>query len=197
MSKHVLGEPTNKRGADRMRSVYLLRSADGRYKIGFSQNPEDRATAIGKQIGMDVQLVHVITTDRARFLEHDLHCRYASRRIQGEWFALTEAEVAEFCSFRLDPWPSHLSELRYKIGPARFLERLKREPFQLFSVKTTEFMWFVVDNPRMVLLGRDSLIFGINSVVEPLLCDSAIKVSYRDVVAIEDGDIREVHPELF
>ena len=75
--------------------VYLLK-AGPHYKIGKSVNFEKRLTQIKLQLPHAVEVIHVIhAADHSR-AESYWHRRFAARRLNGEWFELSEAEVAEF-----------------------------------------------------------------------------------------------------
>lgn len=77
--------------------VYLLKSGP-HYKIGKSVNFEKRLTQIKLQLPHAVEVIHVIrAADHSRAESH-WHRRFAARRLNGEWFELSEAEVAEFKS---------------------------------------------------------------------------------------------------
>lgn len=77
--------------------VYLLQG--GQYfKIGKSIDPDKRLTQIKLQLPFAVEVVHLIHAAHPAQVESYWHRRFAARRQNGEWFLLTEAEVAEFKS---------------------------------------------------------------------------------------------------
>lgn len=74
------------------------------YKIGMSQNPEQRIyTLTNETLPTDlwsippVVLVHAIKTNWRCRLERGMHERYAAKRVRGEWFTLSKEEVDAFC----------------------------------------------------------------------------------------------------
>lgn len=73
--------------------VYLVRSASSAYKIGRTRNPEDRQRTFGIQLPFEVDFIAIIETEDMYALERKLHNRFADRRLNGEWFNLTEADV--------------------------------------------------------------------------------------------------------
>lgn len=77
--------------------VYMLQGG-GYFKIGKSINPDKRLTQIKLQIPFKVEVVHIIRAANPAEVESHWHRRFASRRQNGEWFLLTEAEVNEFKS---------------------------------------------------------------------------------------------------
>lgn len=82
--------------------VYLLKSGP-HYKIGKSVNFEKRLTQIKLQLPHAVEVIHVIhAADHSR-AESYWHRRFITRRLNGEWFELSEAEVAEFKSVKAMP----------------------------------------------------------------------------------------------
>jgi len=74
--------------------VYLLQSPSEYYKIGFSATPEDRVKTFKNKLPFEVEYICLIPTDNMKKLEGELHDRFEDRRVDGEWFALTENDVA-------------------------------------------------------------------------------------------------------
>lgn len=83
--------------------LYLVKSDRGYYKIGKTKNPDDRQRTFGVQLPFEVEFVHVIESDAYHWAEEQLHARFSGQRIKGEWFDLTEEDVAWIKSLkRLD-----------------------------------------------------------------------------------------------
>lgn len=77
--------------------IYLLHAAGtNRYKIGLTTDINRRIGQIGKQSPFPIKLVHSFRTDNCVKSEEELHRKYDSFRIHGEWFELTEEHVEEF-----------------------------------------------------------------------------------------------------
>jgi hypothetical protein len=86
--------------------VYLMRALEGGlYKVGRSVFPRARRRSVAAQ-DRPCELVHVVWAPRAvqPRLEWWMHHRYAHARVEGEWFALSAAEVAEVRSWAEAPW---------------------------------------------------------------------------------------------
>jgi hypothetical protein len=73
--------------------VYLVRSVSSAYKIGRTRNPEDRQRTFGIQLPFEVEFIALIEAEDMYTLERELHNRFAQKRINGEWFNLTDADV--------------------------------------------------------------------------------------------------------
>jgi hypothetical protein len=82
------------RQAKRAGFVYLLRSSDGHFKIGRTKNPENRRATFGVKLPFRVEYLHLIPCADMHKTERQLHERFADRRIDGEWFALTPEDVS-------------------------------------------------------------------------------------------------------
>jgi hypothetical protein len=77
--------------------VYLLRS--GRYyKIGKATIFDKRIKRIALQLPEPIEVIHKIYSNNPDELERRWHQRFASKRRNGEWFELTDVDVAEFRS---------------------------------------------------------------------------------------------------
>ena len=77
--------------------VYLLQAGQ-HFKIGMTINLDKRLTQIKLQLPFPVTLIHTIQAAHPVQAESHWHRRFASLRLNGEWFALGPTEVNEFKS---------------------------------------------------------------------------------------------------
>lgn len=79
--------------------IYLV-SAKGanRYKIGLTTNIERRFKRLEQQAPFPLVLIHFFATSDCLTSESALHQRFASSRVHGEWFELTDEDVKEICA---------------------------------------------------------------------------------------------------
>ena len=77
-------------------SVYLLKGPGSRYKIGRTNAFGRRRRELAIQLPFETRKVHVIETDDPEGVEAYWHQRFASRRINSEWFELQAEDVAAF-----------------------------------------------------------------------------------------------------
>lgn len=76
-------------------SVYLLK-VGRHYKLGRANSFGRRERELAIQMPEHAQTIHVIKTDDPVGVETYWHRRFADRRGNGEWFALTPEDVAAF-----------------------------------------------------------------------------------------------------
>lgn len=76
--------------------VYIIKASNGCYKIGISFNPRKRIVSLRREVAdwaADLEIVHVIASNKAYILEQSLHKRFAAQRVIGEWFLLTADDI--------------------------------------------------------------------------------------------------------
>jgi hypothetical protein len=81
--------------SDRDGFVYLIRW-EHRYKIGRSDDPNRALREIRAQLPTPAAIIHTIQTDDPVGIEANWHQRFADRRLRGEWFDLTAADLKAF-----------------------------------------------------------------------------------------------------
>jgi hypothetical protein len=97
----VLPEPeaaaSDDAGADGVDgAVYMLKLGRRHYKIDKSFRVPQRHQEIAIELPEKPEVVHVIATDDPTGIEAYWHKRFASKHTNGEWFALTAADVRVF-----------------------------------------------------------------------------------------------------
>ena len=75
--------------------VYLIKW-EQRYKIGRSDDPNRALREIRAQLPTPAAIIHTIQTDDPVGIEAYWHQRFADRRLRGEWFDLSAADVKAF-----------------------------------------------------------------------------------------------------
>lgn len=78
---------------DKVGYVYLLHDGEF-YKIGMSGQPDKRLAQLQYQDGREYTIVALIPTEDNRRLEKELHKRFHSKRVKGEWFSLAPEDIA-------------------------------------------------------------------------------------------------------
>jgi hypothetical protein len=73
--------------------VYLIQSPSSLFKIGRAKTPENRLHTFSVKLPFEVVYIALVKTNDMIKLERDLHVKFASKRINGEWFALTPDDV--------------------------------------------------------------------------------------------------------
>jgi len=77
--------------------VYLLKSGES-YKIGHARNVTNRMLQIKPAMPHEVVLVDSIYTEDRYELEASMHEFFADKRLNGEWFNLSDSDVEMFKS---------------------------------------------------------------------------------------------------
>jgi len=93
--RYISTEPRPKKQAQGY--VYLLHGG-GYFKIGKTINLSVRNRQIGLQLPFEVTLVHAISTNDINDSERYWHTKFRTKRLNGEWFNLSEEDVSEFSS---------------------------------------------------------------------------------------------------
>ena len=75
--------------------VYLIKFRS-EFKIGASADPERRFGAVATQMPETMSNIHTIKTDDPFGVEKYWHRRFEDKRLKGEWFMLTPADVRAF-----------------------------------------------------------------------------------------------------
>lgn len=75
--------------------VYLLKEINGpHFKIGVTAYPEDRMKVFAVRLPYRVEYACLIPSADMYALEAELHNKFADKRVDGEWFALSSDDVA-------------------------------------------------------------------------------------------------------
>jgi hypothetical protein len=80
--------------------VYLVKGHPGEYKIGRTNLVDRRLSELGATASIEQELVHEIKTDDPAGIESYWHRRFQDKRMKGEWFRLSPADVKTFKRWR-------------------------------------------------------------------------------------------------
>jgi len=75
--------------------VYLIRTPLGVYKIGKTKSPQKRIKKLGVQLPFEIDVIHLIRSDNYTKAEAALHDKYKNKRVNGEWFNLSDIDVKD------------------------------------------------------------------------------------------------------
>lgn len=74
--------------------VYVIKKIDENIvKIGMSKNYNERTKQISTKLHFEVETIKVFKTDDMESLEKHLHELYKDKRLNGEWFKLTDSDI--------------------------------------------------------------------------------------------------------
>lgn len=74
------------------------------YKIGRTNNLHQRLNYFGVMIPFPISFVCSIEVIHSARLERSLHCLYADKRVEGEWFDLSSSDIDSLRNDYKD-WP--------------------------------------------------------------------------------------------
>ncbi|MGB1262233.1 MAG: GIY-YIG nuclease family protein [Cognaticolwellia sp.] len=77
--------------------VYLIESEYG-FKIGKTVNIKSRTSLFSVKLPFPIKLINYAWFDNYSKAERDFHVEFADKRLEGEWFALTGADVSKIKS---------------------------------------------------------------------------------------------------
>lgn len=80
---------------------------EGCHKIGRSIDPQGRVGTLGP-LPVELRVVHSIETRKPAWLEQFLHVAFHPRRVRGEWFRLSDADVSLISSVHAADGYTHL-----------------------------------------------------------------------------------------
>lgn len=77
--------------------VYVIKCGD-HYKIGMTRNLKSRTSCLGVLLPQKTELVISVESGDYSKTEAELHQKFNDRRVNGEWFALTDDDLDYICS---------------------------------------------------------------------------------------------------
>lgn len=99
-SDEVMATETLTDASERYGFVYLVKGHPGEYKIGRTNLVDRRLSELGATASIEQSLIHEIKTDDPAGIEAYWHKRFQDRRMRGEWFKLSAADVKAFRRWR-------------------------------------------------------------------------------------------------
>lgn len=79
-----------------MKSVYLIRGNNGKYKIGIATNPKERIHQLQTGNSDQLKIIETYESENAGTIEFALHAQYSHVRKVGEWFDLSISDEVNF-----------------------------------------------------------------------------------------------------
>jgi predicted GIY-YIG superfamily endonuclease len=79
-----------------VKSVYLIRGNDGKYKIGIAKNPKKRIKQLQTGNSDELTLIETYPSENASKIESALHRQFSHVKLNGEWFDLSIKEESQF-----------------------------------------------------------------------------------------------------
>lgn len=80
-------------------NLYIIASGNGLFKIGVASDIKSRLAHIKSGSPVECELLMTIKYDEKSInLEKDLHNKFSSKRVRGEWFALSKDDLKSICS---------------------------------------------------------------------------------------------------
>lgn len=76
-------------------TVYVIQGNHGYCKIGKTENLPARLRSLSTASPFELQVLMTFKSHDMGWLEAVLHKRYAAKRLRGEWFELSEEDIAE------------------------------------------------------------------------------------------------------
>lgn len=84
--------------------VYIVKADTGHCKIGRSNNVPQRMKLFSVKLPFEFELIHHFPCEDMHHAEDDLHAAFRDKRCNGEWFNLTDADIATLK--RVSSWSS-------------------------------------------------------------------------------------------
>jgi hypothetical protein len=87
--------PRSRSGLRDVGYIYLIKDAGGMIKIGAAKDVQKRLKHLQTAVSSHLTLIYSVRVNEPLVAEAGLHRRYVSKCKRGEWFALTDKDVAE------------------------------------------------------------------------------------------------------
>lgn len=97
---------------EKSESVYLI-ICDECVKIGVSTQAKIRTRHLGTKIPFAVKKVLFFNVENMYKIEKELHEKYKEKRMNGEWFALSELDIGEITEYLKGISLSEMQEIRW------------------------------------------------------------------------------------
>jgi len=94
----VEGDGTPAQASSNSGYIYVIQSEYG-YKIGKTTSIKNRSQLFGVKLPFDFSFVYTYFSDRFSKLEVDLHQHFKHKRLNGEWFNLSNEDLEELEGF--------------------------------------------------------------------------------------------------
>lgn len=93
--------------------VYVVKNKNNNYKIGYTNTSIDkRINALKTSSDSNIHLVFSFLSEEPKLLEQSLHSKFATKRLNGEWFSLDDNDIISISQMKDAERDNHSSSVQ-------------------------------------------------------------------------------------